>query len=177
MRRSPSLGAFNAALVALYFVPVWGNGALRALMSPYYGFKDGIHAAAAVHYREIFDFGVQGLTLTAQLLSGIKFVIAAAFVAYLIDFARAWVMRREPDRGTLDLALLLAMSGALIWLWPALKTGDAAVIRTYATELLLLTGAFVVVTIERHISGAETTSAAPREAHDRAPQARRAATA
>jgi hypothetical protein len=178
MRRFPSLGAFNAALVALYFVPVWGSAALRALMSPYYGFKDGLHAAAAVHYREMFDLGVHGLTLTAQLLSGIKFVIAAAFVAYLIDFSRAWVMRRDPDRVTLDVALLLAMCGTLIWLWPALKAGDAAVIRICATELLLLTGAFVVIIVERHIAApTEAISAAPRAARDRAPQARRAAAA
>jgi hypothetical protein len=178
MRPSLSLGAFNAALVALYFVPVWGSAALRALMSPYYGFKDGLQAAAAAHYREMFDLGVQGLTLTAQLLAGIKFVIASAFVAYLIDFARSLVIGREADRATLDITLLLAMCGALVWLWPALKAGDAAVIRTCATELLLLTGAFVVIVVERHITApAEAISAAPHAARDRAAPARRAAAA
>jgi tetrahydromethanopterin S-methyltransferase subunit C len=38
----PRLGSVNAALVALYFAPVWGADALRALTSPFYGFEDRV---------------------------------------------------------------------------------------------------------------------------------------
>ena len=47
MRSFPSLGCVNAALVSLYFVPVWGGDALRALTSPYNGFEDRVQATAA----------------------------------------------------------------------------------------------------------------------------------
>ena len=62
---------------------------------------------------------------TSSVLAGIKFVVAIAFVAYLIDFARAIVMRREPNRETLDVTLVLAGSTIMIWAWPALGSGDA----------------------------------------------------
>ena len=40
MRSIPRLGSVNAALVALYFAPVWGSDGLRALISPFHGFED-----------------------------------------------------------------------------------------------------------------------------------------
>ena len=41
MRSSPRLGSVNAALVALYFAPVWGGDGLRALISPFMASKIG----------------------------------------------------------------------------------------------------------------------------------------
>ena len=51
MRSFPSLGCANAALVSLYFVPVWGGDALRTLTSPYNGFEDRVQATAAIYFR------------------------------------------------------------------------------------------------------------------------------
>ena len=42
--RRPSLGSVNLALVALYFVPVWGHDAVRALKSPFGGFEHRLSA-------------------------------------------------------------------------------------------------------------------------------------
>jgi hypothetical protein len=47
MRSLPRLGAANAALISLYFAPVWGAESLRAMTSPFYGFEDRLHAVAA----------------------------------------------------------------------------------------------------------------------------------
>ncbi len=123
----------------------------RALTSPYNGFEDRVHATAAIYFRQLFDFGLDGLIRTANVLAGIKFVIATAFVAYLIEFARALVMRREPNRETLDVVLLLASSALVLWAWPVLGSGDGGMIRIQATQFLLLTGAMVVVLVERHL--------------------------
>ena len=76
MRSFPSLGCANAALVSLYFVPVWGGDALRVLTSPYNGFEDRVQATAVTYFRHLFDFGLDGLVRTSHLLAGIKFVVA-----------------------------------------------------------------------------------------------------
>jgi hypothetical protein len=152
MRSNPRLAPANAALVALYFVPVWGTDAVKALMSPFGGFQDRAHAAVAVYFRQIFDLGLDGLVRTSAVLAGIKLVIAVGFVAYLIEFVRAVVMDREPNRETLDLVLLLALGAVLIWALPALTLGDPAVTRTYASQFLLLLGAVVVTVIERSVA-------------------------
>jgi hypothetical protein len=154
MRSKPGLGLVNFALVSAYFVPAWGHDALRALTSPYNGFEDRAHAVVAVYFRDVFDLGLSGLIRTSEMLAGLKMVIAAAFVAYLIEFARSLVMRREPNRETVDVVLLLALATSMIWTLPTLKMGDPALIRLQATQFLLLVGAAVVIMIERHLAEA-----------------------
>jgi hypothetical protein len=151
MRSNLRLGAANAALVSLYFAPVWGAQAMRAMTSPFSGFEDRAHAVAAAYFRAMFDFGLDGLVRTANVLAAIKFVIAIGFFAYLIDFARALVVGREPNRETLDGMLALAVVALMLWAWPALAAGEGGLIRAHATEFLLLSGAMIVLLIERHV--------------------------
>jgi hypothetical protein len=167
MRWNPGLGLVNFALVSAYFVPAWGHDALRVLTSPYNGFEDRAHAVAAIYIREVFDFGLPGLIRTSEMLAGLKMVITAAFVAYLIEFARSLVTRREPNRETVDVVLLLALTASMIWILPTLKLGDPGLVRLQATQFLLLIGATVVIMIERHIAEAaqsRVTIARDREA-------------
>jgi hypothetical protein len=159
MRSLPRLGAANAALTSLYFAVVWGSEALRAMTSPFYGFEDHLHAVAAGYYRALFDLGLDGVLRVSSGLAGIKFVIAAGFVAYLIDFARALVVGREPNRETLDAVLLLASIAIMLWAWPALGIGDGSLVRLHATQFLLLTGAMIVLLVERQIE--ESASSSP----------------
>ena len=146
------LGSVNLALVSLYFFPVWGRDAVRALVSPYHGLDDRAHAAAAIYFRQLFDLGFNGLALTAHTLAGIKLVIAAAFVAYIIEFARSWATGRDADRETVDVVLILAVVGILTCAVPALALGDPAMIRLYATQMLLVAGAITIIVVERQVA-------------------------
>lgn len=175
MRPYPGLGLVNFALVSAYFVPAWGHDALRVLTSPYNGFEDRAHAVAAVYFRDVFDLGLVGLIRTSEVLACLKMVIAAAFVAYLIEFARALVTRREPDRETVDIVLLLALATSMIWILPTLKLGDAGLVRLQATQFLLLVGAAVVITIERHIARPAQERVARSTARERAAMPKAAA--
>ena len=158
MRWVPGLGSVNFALVSLYFVPVWGRDALRALISPYRGFEDRGHATIAGYFREIFDLGLDGLLRVSSALAGIKLVIAAGFLAYLIEFARALVVGRELNRETRDGVLGLAVIAVLVWTLPGLTLNDPGLIRLSATQLMLVAGAVVVITVERHIEEASRRS-------------------
>ena len=155
MRSIPRLGPANLALVSIYFAPVWGRDAVRALISPFGGFEDRTQGAAANYVRQIFDLGLDGLMRASNVLAAVKLVIAAAFVAYLIEFARALVVEREPDRGTIDAVLVLAVAAVAIWGLPALALDDAALMRLSATQLLLVVGAVIVITVERHVEDAK----------------------
>jgi hypothetical protein len=160
MRSFPRLGAANAALVSAYFAPVWGAESLRAMTSPFYGFEDHLHAVAAGYYRALFDLGLDGVLRVSSGLAGLKFVIAIGFMAYLIDFARAVVVGREPNRETLDAVLLLASVAIMLWAWPALGSSDGGLIRLHATQFLLLSGAMIVLLVERQIEEAARPSPA-----------------
>jgi hypothetical protein len=87
----------------------------------------------------------------SNALAGLKFVIAIGFLAYLIDFARALVVGRDTNRETLDAALVLAAITLGLWTWPALNSGDAALIRLQVTQFLLLSSAMIVLVVERHM--------------------------
>jgi hypothetical protein len=156
MRSPPRLGAVNAALISIYFAPVWGTDALRALKSPVYGLQEPAHVVAAGYYRALFDFGVEGLVRTSYVLSALKFVVAIGFLAYLIDFARALVVGRQPNRETLDTVLALAGASIMISALPVLGSGDGELIRLQAIQFLLLAGALLVIAVERRISGDRT---------------------
>ena len=140
MRTRSRLGAVNAAIVALYFTTVWGAEALRLLRSPFHGFEERMHATAAAYFRALCDCGLDGLIRISNALSAIKLLIAAGFLAYLIEFLRARVTGRAPNQETLDYVLLAAVSALMLWAWPALRSGETDLIRLLATQFLLLIG-------------------------------------
>jgi len=152
MRSRLSLGAVNLALLSFYFFPVWGREAIRALMSPYNGLNEREHATATIYFCQLFDLSFNGLVLASHVLAGVKLVIAAAFVAYIIEFARSCAIGREPDRETVDVVLILAVVGIILHALPALALGDAAMSRLYATQILLIAGAITIIVVERHIA-------------------------
>jgi hypothetical protein len=129
---------------------------IRPLSSPFDGFEDRVHAVAAAYFRALFDLGLVGLVHTSNVLAGLKFVIAIGFLAYLIDFARAMVVGRDTNRETLDAVLVLAAIALMFWAWPALVSADAALIRLHASQFLLLSGAMIVIVVERHIEEARS---------------------
>src|SRR5262245_25600848 len=131
----PRLGLFNLALVSAYFVPVWGADALRALVSPFSGLEERGQAAAAMLIRDLFDLGLSGMMRTADIFAAGKLVIAAACAAYVIEFARALVRGREPDRQTTDAVLILVAGGVAVWALAATALGDAGLLRLQATQL------------------------------------------
>jgi hypothetical protein len=150
--RSFSLGSVNLALLSLYFFPVWGREAVRALISPFNGLESPAHATAALYFRRLFDIGFNNLTVTSHVIAGIKLVMVAAFVAYLIEFARSLATGRATDRETTDVVLILAVAGVIMSALPALALGEAALIRLTATQMLMVAGAITVIVVERHIA-------------------------
>lgn len=154
------LGSVNLALLSIYFVPAWGRDAVRALISPYHGLEDRMHAAAAAYFRQLFDLGPHGLALTSHVLAGIKLVIAAGFVAYAIEFARSLVIKRDVDRETQEVVIIFAVIGIIIGALPALALGAGDLIRLYATQMLMLAGAVIVIVVERQIEKAPEHSRA-----------------
>jgi hypothetical protein len=147
-----SLGSVNLALVSLYFFPLWGRAAYRALISPVGGLQESAQAAPTFYLSQLFGLGPGSLITIAHVLAGIKLVVALAFACYLIEFMRSLVRRREADRDTIDVVLILAAIGVLLSAFSALALGDAASIRLAATQTLLIAGAVTIIAVERHLA-------------------------
>jgi len=153
------LGPYNLALAACYFAPAWGMDAVKALISPYAGLTDPLHAAAAIRLRMVLDLPPDRLLDAANWLAAFKLVVVASLVAYVIEFARAVIGERAPDRATTDTVLVLAVATVAIWIMPALAFDPAAATQAHVAQLLLVAGALIVITIERHIEETTVVSA------------------
>jgi chromate transport protein ChrA len=145
------LGPYNLALVACYAAPTWGAEAIKALTSPYRGLVDPVHAAAAVRLRVILKLAPERLLDVANWLAAFKLVVVAALLAYVIEFARALLSDRAPDRATTDAVLVFAVVAVATWIMQAIVFDPAAVTQAHVAQLLLVAGALIVSTIERHI--------------------------
>ena len=150
-RLAPRLGPYNLALAACYFAPVWSSEAIGALTSPYVGLTDPIHAGAAIRLRGFLGFAPERLFDVASCLAAFKLVVVASLVAYVIEFSRAIVADRAPDRATTNTVLVLAVAAVAIWIMPALAFDPAAATHAHVAQLLLVAGALIVITIERHL--------------------------
>jgi len=164
-RLETRLGPYNLSLVACYFVPAWGAEAVNALTSPYAGLTDPVHAGAAIRLRELLDLP-DGLMLAANLLAGFKLVVVASLVAYVIEFARAVLTERAPDRGTINTVLVFTVAAVAIFIMPALAFEPAAATQAHVAQLLLVAGALIVITIERHVEEIAVSRVAPALARD-----------
>ena len=155
MIRKPSVGEINAMLVAAYFLPLCSREAVAALTSPVYGLTDPDFVTVAVFYRQLFDLAPGGLARVASVLGGIKLVMAAGFLALIIDVVRGIVIGRKGDEATVNVALLIGALGLLVWSIPFYAAGDAAMMRLIATQALMISGAVIVVMVQRLAMPAE----------------------
>src|SRR5262245_35038479 len=154
-RLGARLGPYNLALVACYAAPTWGAEAIKALTSPYGGLIDPVHAAAAVRLREFLKLPPERLLDVANWLAAFKLLVVAALLAYVIEFARAVLSDRAPDRATTDTVLALAVVAVAVWIMQAIVFDPIAVTEAHVAQLLLVAGALIVSTIERHVEDME----------------------
>ena len=152
------LGPYNLALVACYTAPTWGAEAIKALTSPYGGLIDPVHAAAAVRLRAIPNLPPEQLLDVANWLAAFKLVVVASLLAYVIEFGRAVLSDRAPDRATTDTVLALAVVAVAVWIMQAIVFDPAAVTEAHVAQLLLVAGALIVSTIERHVEDMEAAA-------------------
>ncbi len=143
------LGAVNLLLVSVYLVPIWLRDALRVLNSPFAALHDGQYAVVAEFVRVHFGWGLDGMLILSKALAGLKLLAVAAMVGFLIEFVRAIAERREPDRATVNMVLGLALMLVSSLALPALTISDPEIVRIYATQIMLVSGAAIVTVAER----------------------------
>jgi hypothetical protein len=151
-----SLGTVNLALVSVYLVPVWGIEALRVLHSHFGGLHDRSHAAAVGLIHGHLGLAAETMPIISNALAGFKLLVVAAMVAFLVEIVRAIATRREPDRETMDVVLMLALVTMVAAVFPALALDDTTVVRSHAAQIMLVCGAIIVAMVERGAEALES---------------------
>ena len=143
------IGSINGALLAAYFIPVWGMISYDIMFAPVHALYEQANISAALFVSDHLQLSGMNLVRTAWLLALFRFASLAFFVVFLILLC--WPSTRK--NGGCDEALGMALFiGSLIsfaCMLMASQVGETGALRLHATELMLMLGAAVVLVLER----------------------------
>jgi hypothetical protein len=154
------ISSFNGALLAAYFIPAWSMLAYNIMFAPVHALYELPNISAALYVSD--HLHMSGITLVrlAWLLALARIMVVVFFAVFVALLFRR-VVRLN---GGCDEALAIALGvGSLIsfsCMLMAAKVGETAAMRLHATELLLMLGTAIVMTVERPAQAKQTTSAA-----------------
>ena len=161
------ISSFNGALLACYFIPTWGIGAFRIIMSPIQGLYERSNISLVLFLSDYLQLPTMSTVRAGWFLALGKLTVVAFFAIFLVFTTRASIRKSGGCDEALSLALGIGSLISFITMIMAAKMGQAAAVQLHAAELLLLLGTAVLVAFEPP----EFRQAAD-EAHDVAPSAR-----
>jgi len=143
------IGSINGALLAAYFIPVWGMISYDIMFAPVHALYEQANISAALFVSDHLQLAGMNLVRTAWLLALCRFAALAFLAVFLILLC--WPSTRK--NGGCDEALGMALGiGSLIsfaCMVMASQVGESGALRLHATELMLMLGAAVVLVLER----------------------------
>jgi hypothetical protein len=143
------IGSINGALLAAYFIPVWGVISYDIMFAPVHALYEQANISAALFVSDHLQLAGMNLVRTAWLLALCRFAALAFFAVFLAMLC--WPSTRKS--GGCDEALGMALGvGSLIsfaCMVMASQVGETGALRLHATELMLMLGAAVVLVLER----------------------------
>jgi hypothetical protein len=145
------ISTFNGALLAAYFIPTWTIVAFKIMISPVHGFYERPNISVALFVSDHLHLAAMSTVRFAWLLALGKLTVVAFFAVFVFFITRASIRKS----GGCDEALALALGiGSLISfasMVMASQVGETAALRLHATELLMLLGTAIVLTVERPV--------------------------
>src|SRR5919198_3948454 len=142
------IGSLNGALLAAYFIPVWGIIAYNIMFAPVHALYEQPNISAALFVSDHLNVAGMNLVRVAWLLALGRFAV----IAYLAVFLALLCWPSTRKSGACDEALGMALGiGSLIsfaCMVMASQVGEGGALRLHATELLLMLGTAIVLVME-----------------------------
>ena len=149
MSTSWRISSFNGVLLAAYFVPTWTIVAFNIMVSPVHSLFERPSIAVGLFITDHLHLAATGAVRAAWLLALSRLVVVA-FLAIFVVLAFTPKVRKY---GGCDEALSIALGiGCLISfvnMGLASLAGEGGALRLHASELLVMLGTVVVLTLER----------------------------
>jgi hypothetical protein len=143
------IGSINGALLAAYFIPIWGVIAYNIMFAPVHALYEQPNISAALFVSDHLNVAGTNLVRVAWLLALGRFAVIAFFAVFLALLC--WPSTRKS--GACDEALGVALGiGSLIsfaCMVMASQVGEAGALRLHATELLMMLGTAIVLVFDR----------------------------
>jgi len=146
-QRRFGLSEVNGALLALYFIPLWGLSVVSIVLHPVQGLFTRAHLASALYVSDTFHLVPADMLRFAWLVALAKLLVIGFFIAFLV-FALRGPARRGAARELLGFALSFAGALAFLAMMMAAQVGEPSLIRLHAIEATMIVGALVVFLVE-----------------------------
>lgn len=143
------IGSINGALLAAYFIPVWGVISYNIMFAPVHALYEQPNISAALFVSDHLNIAGMNLVRVAWMLALGRFAVLAFFVVFLALLC--WPSTRK--NGACDEALGIALGiGSLIsfaCMLMASQVGETGALRLHATELLMMLGTAIVLVFDK----------------------------
>ena len=152
------IGSINGALLAAYFIPVWGMIAYNIMFAPVHALYEQPNIAAALYVSDHLNVAGMNLVRVAWLLALGRFAAIAFFVVFLALLCWPSTRRSGACDETLGMALGIGSMISFACMVMASQVGEADALRLHATELLMMLAASIVLVLERPAQTVAATS-------------------
>ena len=142
------ISSFNGALLAAYFIPTWTIIALRIMISPIHGFYERPNISIALFVSDYLQLAATGAVRAAWLLALGRLTVVAFFAIFVVLISRPAVRKAGGCDEALAIALGIGSVISFVLMVMAAHFGETEAVRLHATELLLLLGTAIVLTVE-----------------------------
>ena len=143
------ISTFNGALLASYFIPTWSIVAFQFMVSPVHSLYEQPSISLALFASDHLHLAGLSMVRLGWLLAFGRLTVVAFFAIFVVLISRPSVRKA----GGCDEALAIALGiGSLIsfaLMVMASHAGETAAVKLHATELLLLLGTAIMLTVER----------------------------
>jgi glucose dehydrogenase len=143
------IGSFNGALLAAYFIPVWGMIAYNIMFAPVHALYEQPNISAALFISDYLHIAGMDLVRVAWLLALGRFAVIAFFAIFLLLFCVPSTRKSGSSDEALGIALGVGSLISFACMVMASKVGETGALRLHATELLLMLGTAIVLVFER----------------------------
>jgi hypothetical protein len=151
------IGSINGALLAAYFIPVWGMIAYNIMFAPVHALYEQPNIAAALYVSDHLNVAGMNLVRLAWLLALGRFAALAFFVVFLALLCWPSTRRSGACDETLGMALGIGSLLSFACMVMASQVGEAGALRLHATELLMMLAAAIVLVFDRPAEKMATT--------------------
>jgi hypothetical protein len=149
MSTSWRISSFNGVLLAAYFIPTWTIVAFNIMVSPIHSLFERPSIGIAIFISDHLHLAAVGTVRAAWMLALGRLVVVAFFVIFVVLAFNPKIRKFGGCDEALSIALGIGCLISFVSMLAASLAGEGAALRLHASELLVMLGTVIVLTLER----------------------------
>src|SRR5215469_920818 len=161
MSTSWRISSFNGVLLAAYFIPTWVMVAFNIMVSPIHSPFDRPSIAVALFISDHLHLTAANTVRAAWLLALGRLVVVAFFAIFTVLAFSPKIRKFGGCDEALSIALGIGCLISFVSMLLASLAGEGEALRLHASELLVMLGTVVVLTLESPVVPEAEVAVAP----------------